>query len=222
MDLARNEPEYMDELVRHHVGGHLKVAPEHVSDRVLSRMKKPKQRTFEEFSERFEAASRAAGKDQFLVPYFIASHPGSELEDMIELALFLKRSGHRPRQVQDFIPAPMDVATCIHHTGLDPYSMKPVKTVKRLRDREVQRALLQFFAPENYFTVRKALLEAGRQDLIGNGEQCLVAEHAPREALVARQERASREASRPPGTPGYRRASREGGRRKRRAPSRKP
>ena len=144
------------------------------------------------------------------------------MDEMIELAVFLKQHGYRPRQVQDFIPAPMDVATCIHHTGLDPYSMKPVKTVKRLRDREVQRALLQFFAPENYFTVRKALEEAGREDLIGAGEQCLVTAHPPREALVARRERAGGEAPTRPETPGYRRASREGGRRPRRPPSRKP
>jgi uncharacterized radical SAM protein YgiQ len=219
MDLAAGEDDYLEDLARHHVGGHLKVAPEHASDDVLHVMKKPGVESFERFAEGFEQASQRAGKEQYLVPYFIASHPGCGVEEMIELAVFLKQHGYRPRQVQDFIPAPMDVATCIHHTGLDPYSMKPVKTVKRLRDREVQRALLQFFAPENYFTVRKALLEAGRQDLIGNGEQCLVAEHAPREALVARQERASREASGPPGTPGYRRASREGGRRKRRPPS---
>jgi uncharacterized radical SAM protein YgiQ len=219
MDLAAGEDDYLEDLARHHVGGHLKVAPEHASDDVLHVMKKPGVESFERFAEGFEQASQRAGKEQYLVPYFIASHPGCGVEEMIELAVFLKQHGYRPRQVQDFIPAPMDVATCIHHTGLDPYSMKPVKTVKRLRDREVQRALLQFFAPENYFTVRKALLEAGRQDLIGNGEQCLVAEHAPREALVARQERASREASGPPGTPGYRRASREGGRRKRRLPS---
>ncbi|MGH9889324.1 MAG: YgiQ family radical SAM protein, partial [bacterium] len=152
MDLARQDPEYLEELATHHVGGHLKVAPEHVSDRVLALMKKPAQNTFEEFAEQFEAASRRAGKEQFLVPYFIASHPGSTVEDMIELAVFLKERGYRPRQVQDFIPAPMDLATCMYHTGLNPLSMKPVETARKLHDRKVQRALLQFFAPENYFT----------------------------------------------------------------------
>jgi radical SAM superfamily enzyme YgiQ (UPF0313 family) len=183
-------------------------------------MKKPGVESFEKFAEGFERASRRAGKEQYLVPYFIASHPGCGVDEMIELAVFLKQHGYRPRQVQDFIPAPMDVATCIHYTGLDPYSMKPVKTVKRLRDREVQRALLQFFAPENYFVVRKALEQAGRKDLIGEGQQCLIGAHPPREALVARQERASREASERPRTPGYRRAAREGGRRPRRPPTR--
>ncbi|MBW2389945.1 MAG: YgiQ family radical SAM protein, partial [Deltaproteobacteria bacterium] len=135
MDLARNAPEYLEELVKHHVGGHLKVAPEHTSDRVLSLMKKPPQRTFEEFADRFQRASKKAGKDQFLVPYFIASHPGSGLSEMVELALFLKRNDYRPRQVQDFIPAPMDIATCMYHTGIDPESMKRVSVAKKDKQR---------------------------------------------------------------------------------------
>ena len=211
MDLARESPEYLEELARHHVGGHLKVAPEHVSDRVLALMKKPAQHTFEEFAERFEAASKRAGKEQYLVPYFIASHPGSTVEDMIELAVFLKQRGYRPRQVQDFIPAPMDVATCMYWTGLNPHSMKPVETAKKLRDRKVQRALLQFFAPENYFTVREALVQAGREDLVGDGPECLVPSRAPREALDARRADANEAAARP----GYRRASRTRGARSR-------
>ena len=180
MDLARNETAYLDELVRHHVGGHLKVAPEHVSDEVLRHMKKPPQATFEEFSERFAAASRRAGKEQFLVPYFIASHPGSGLEEMIELAVFLKRTGQRPRQVQDFIPAPMDVATCMYHTGLDPENLQPVRVAKRPSERNLQRALLQFFLPENYADVKKALQRAGREDLIGDEATCLIPARAPR------------------------------------------
>ena len=190
MDLARNEPEYLDELVNHHVGGHLKVAPEHVSDSVLAMMKKPAQSTFEEFSQRFRAASKRAGKDQFLVPYFIASHPGSGLEEMIELALFLKKNGHRPRQVQDFIPAPMDIATCMFHTGIDPETMKPVRVAKRPSDRALQRALLQFFLPENYFDVQKALRLAGREDLIGDGPECLIPARPSRAALAARDAKA--------------------------------
>jgi radical SAM superfamily enzyme YgiQ (UPF0313 family) len=187
MDLARGEQEYLDELVQHHVGGHLKVAPEHTSDRVLDVMKKPAQHTFEEFADRFEAASARAGKQQYLVPYFIASHPGSGIEDMIELAIFLKQRGYKPRQVQDFIPAPMDIATCIYYTGLDPSSMKPVDTVRRLRDRAVQRAMLQFFKAENYFVVRDALIAAGRSDLIGTGRSCLIPSEPTREALAARR-----------------------------------
>ena len=181
-DLAVLAPEYLDELAAHHVGGHLKVAPEHTSPDVLKLMKKPEVESFDEFADEFRAASERAGKEQYLVPYFIASHPGSTVEDMIDLALFLKARGYRPRQVQDFIPAPMDIATCMHYTGLDPISMKPVHTVRKLRDRQTQRALMQFFAPENYFTVREALLDAGRQDLIGSGRQCLIPERPPREA----------------------------------------
>ncbi|HEB91472.1 MAG TPA: YgiQ family radical SAM protein [Deltaproteobacteria bacterium] len=180
MDLAAHEPEYLEDLAAHHVGGHLKVAPEHVSDRVLARMKKPGIEGFEIFAERFMAASRRAGKEQYLVPYFIASHPGSGVEEMIELAIFLKERGYRPRQVQDFIPAPMDLATCMYWTGLDPISLEPVETAKRLKDRNVQRALLQFFAPENWATVRDALLGAGRGDLIGEGPDCLIPSRPPR------------------------------------------
>jgi uncharacterized radical SAM protein YgiQ len=215
MDLARRDPEYLEELAAHHVGGHLKVAPEHVSDRVLALMKKPAQHTFEEFAERFEAASKRAGKEQFLVPYFIASHPGSTVEDMIELAVFLKERGYRPRQVQDFIPAPMDLATCMYYTGLNPLSMKPVETARKLHDRKVQRALLQFFAPENYFTVHRALEQAGRADLIGDGPLCLIPARAPREAIEARRQDAL-DAAEKASRPGYRRAARAGAKRERR------
>jgi len=180
MDLARGEGVYLEELAQHHVGGHLKVAPEHVSDRVLDKMKKPPQHTFEEFSDRFQKASQAAGKEQFLVPYFIASHPGSTREDMIELALFLKKRGHRPRQVQDFIPAPMDIATCMYFTGLDPETLEPVPVAKGQRARDEQRALLQYWKPENYASVRDALQKAGREDLIGNGPGCLIGARPPR------------------------------------------
>jgi uncharacterized radical SAM protein YgiQ len=190
MDLANRDDEYVDELVRHHVGGHLKVAPEHQSDRVLALMKKPSHEEFETFQRKFAEASGRAGKEQYLVPYFIASHPGSAVEDMIELAVFLKRHGYRPRQVQDFIPAPMDVATCIYYTGLDPLTMKPVDTVKKLRDRQTQRALMQFFEPRNWFVVHKALIEAGRRDLIGSAKHCLIPASPPREALAARREAA--------------------------------
>ncbi len=121
------------------------------------------------------------------MPYFIASHPGSGVPEMIELAVFLKQRGYRPRQVQDFIPAPMDIATCMYWTGLDPISMQPVDTVRKLKDREVQRALMQYFKPENWFTVRKALLDAGRKDLIGDGKQCLIPASPPKSAIAARR-----------------------------------
>ena len=187
MDLANLDDRYIDELAAHHVGGHLKVAPEHQSDDVLDLMKKPSAHEFETFSAKFERASTKAGKEQYLVPYYIASHPGSGVREMIDLAVFLKAHGYRPRQVQDFIPAPMDIATCMYFTGLDPTTMKPVNTVTRLRDRKVQRALMQFFKPENWFAVNRALKENGRRDLIGSGPECLIPSKPPKEALDARR-----------------------------------
>jgi uncharacterized radical SAM protein YgiQ len=191
MDLANLDDAYVDELAAHHVGGHLKVAPEHQSDRVLALMKKPSRREFETFAGKFRSASERAGKEQYLVPYFIASHPGSRVEDMIELAVFLKAHGYRPRQVQDFIPAPMDIATCIYHTGIDPLTMAPVDTVKKLRDRQTQRALMQFFEPRNWFVVHKALVDAGRRDLIGGAKHCLIPAAPPPEALAAKRREAT-------------------------------
>ncbi len=188
-DLAQRDPEYVRELAQHHVGGTLKVAPEHTHPEVLAAMKKPTIEDFEGFTEAFHRASAEVGKRQFLVPYFIASHPGSGVEEMIHLAEFLKRAGHRPDAVQDFIPAPMDVATAMYHTGLDPMTLKPVKVARKMRDRRFQRALLQFFKPENWFEVREALVAAGRQDLIGKEKHCLIPARPPREALIARREK---------------------------------
>jgi hypothetical protein len=125
------------------------------------------------------------------VPYFIASHPGSTLDSMIDLALFLKRNHYTPDQVQDFIPSPFDIAACMYHTGMDPFTKKPVYIAKHLRDRKLQRALMQFFKPENYFEVRRALEQAGRQDLIGSGCDCLIADRPPKEALDRRRKRAN-------------------------------
>jgi radical SAM superfamily enzyme YgiQ (UPF0313 family) len=193
MDLARKDPAYMRELATHHVGGLLKVAPEHTDPGVLELMKKPGPSDFLEFDREFTAASEKAGKKQHLVPYFIASHPGSGLAEMIDLALFLKRNGYAPDQVQDFIPSPFDIAACMYHTGYDPMTMRPVKTAKALRDRKMQRALLQFWKPENWFEVREALMKAGRDELIGDGCDCLIGAHAPRAALDKRRERANKE-----------------------------
>jgi uncharacterized radical SAM protein YgiQ len=191
MDLARRSPEYMRELATHHVGGHLKIAPEHTDPNVLALMKKPGIEDFEKFDQEFKAASKRAGKKQFLVPYFIASHPGSTLDSMIDLALFLKRNHYQPDQVQDFIPSPFDIAACMYHTGLDPFTKKPVFIAKHLRDRKLQRALMQFFKPENYFEVRRALEQAGRQDLIGGGCDCLIPDRPPKVALDRRRKRAN-------------------------------
>jgi uncharacterized radical SAM protein YgiQ len=192
MDLARRSPEYMRELAAHHVGGHLKVAPEHTDPDVLAMMKKPGVEDFQQFGREFAKASKQAGKKQFLVPYFIASHPGSTLDAMIDLALFLKRNHYQPDQVQDFIPSPFDIAACMYHTGLDPFSKKPVAVAQHMRDRKLQRALLQFFKPENYFEVRRALEQAGRGDLIGAGCDCLIPDRPPKAALDGRRRRANR------------------------------
>ena len=145
MDLAQQSPEYMAELVKHHVGGHLKVAPEHTDSNVLAPDEKARLQRFRGLRQAFQKASKAAGKKQFVVPYFIASHPGSDLNAMIDLAVFLKRNGYKPDQVQDFIPAPFDIATCMYHTGLDPFTGEEVFVAKHLRDRKLQRALLAVF-----------------------------------------------------------------------------
>ena len=192
MDLAQLSPEYVRELAAHHTGGRLKVAPEHTSPQVLELMKKPPIDNFGVFAEQYRAASAAAGKPrQGIVPYFIASHPGSDLAEMIDLALYLKRNGYRPDQVQDFIPAPFDIATTLWYTGIDPFTKKPVTVARGMRDRKMQRALMQFFKPENYFTVREALIEAGRADLIG-GCDGLIPPQPPKEAIEARRRQAQR------------------------------
>jgi radical SAM superfamily enzyme YgiQ (UPF0313 family) len=192
MDLAQLSPEYLQELAAHHVGGHLKVAPEHTDPHVLALMKKPSNDSFESFAQEFGKASKQAGKPkQYLVPYYIASHPGSDLHAMIDLAVFLKRNGYRPDQVQDFIPAPFDIATCMYYTGIDPFSGQEVFIARHLRDRKLQRALMQYFKPENYFEVREALIQAGRPDLIGGGCDALIPAQPPREAIEARRRRAN-------------------------------
>jgi len=191
MDLAQLSDEYVEELAAHHVGGRLKVAPEHTSPTVLEKMKKPSIDNFGVFAEQYKEASAKAGKPkQQLVPYFIASHPGSTLDEMIDLALYLKRNGYKPDQVQDFIPAPFDIATCMYYTGIDPFTKKPVTIAKGLNDRKMQRALMQFFKPENYFEVREALIQAKRTDLIG-GCEGLIPAQPTKEAIEAKRKRAN-------------------------------
>jgi uncharacterized radical SAM protein YgiQ len=202
MDLARLSPAYVRELARHHVGGLLKVAPEHCSVEVLRRMKKPPIDEFLRFEQMFRQASAEAGKEQYLVPYFIAGHPGCTVEMMIELAQFLHRTGYRPDKVQDFIPNPMDLATAMYYTGLDPLTGEEVYVARSGRERRLQRALLQFFKPENYFDVHEALTEAGRTDLIGSGPECLIPATPPNAAHRGNQPAAGR--SRKPSPGGYR------------------
>ncbi|MEZ6142149.1 MAG: YgiQ family radical SAM protein [Zavarzinella sp.] len=192
MDLAQLSPEYVQELAAHHVGGRLKVAPEHTSPTVLQLMKKPSIDNFGVFARQFQQASTEAGKPkQYLVPYFIASHPGSTVAEMIDLAVYLKRNGYRPDQVQDFIPAPFDIATCMWYTGIDPMTGNEVAIAKHLRDRKLQRALMQFFKPENWFEVREALVNADRTDLIGNGCDALIPANPPKEAILAKRKKAN-------------------------------
>ncbi len=165
--------EYLDQLTRHHVSGHLKVAPEHVSDRVLEVMHKPSKAVLEEFRQRFKSLSREEGKEQYLVPYFISGHPGCEIKDMVELAEYIRDNRLYSEQVQDFTPTPMTVSTCMYHSGTDPFSGKPVH-VPRGREKEIQRALLHYRDKRNWVLVREVLRIAAREDLIGDGPKCLV------------------------------------------------
>ncbi len=165
---------FFKELIRYHVSGQLKVAPEHCSAMVLEKMGKPYIDTYVRFSQRYFELSKSAGKEQYLVPYLMSSHPGSRLEDAIELALFLKKRKIRPEQVQDFYPTPGTVSTCMFYTGLDPYTMKEVFIARTPEEKAMQRALLQYYNPANKQMIVKALKKAGRFDLIGKGEKCLV------------------------------------------------
>jgi uncharacterized radical SAM protein YgiQ len=173
-DLADRSPEFIAELARHHTGGQLSVAPEHNNPNVLDKMKKPGIESYERFAQAFCQASEKAGKEQYLVPYFITGHPGSTLRDTVDLALYLKRNGMRPRQVQDFIPTPMAVATTMFYTGLDPFSGEPVYTAKDLREKRMMKALVFYWDPQHWPLAREALVEAGRRDLIGRGPEALV------------------------------------------------
>ncbi len=173
-DLAERSPEFIAELARHHTGGQLSVAPEHSRKDVLDRMKKPGIESYERFVGQFSRACADAGKEQHLVPYFISGHPGSTLREMVDLAVYLKRNGLRPRQVQDFIPTPMSMAACMYHTGIDPFTRKPVYTARDLREKRLQKALLLYWDPAHHDDVREALAEAGRGDLIGTKPNSLV------------------------------------------------
>lgn len=173
--IADKDEEFFKELVTHHVSGQLKVAPEHCSDNVLKIMGKPSFSVYERFEKRFYELTKAAGKKQYLVPYLMSSHPGSTIKDAIELSLFLKRNNLHPEQVQDFYPTPGTVSTCMFYTGLDPKTMQKVYVPKTSAEKAQQRALLQYFKPENRQLVLSALKKAGRYDLIGTGKNCLAA-----------------------------------------------
>ncbi len=169
----KNE-DFFKKLVRDHVSGQLKVAPEHCCDGVLAVMGKPAVHVYDKFRKRYFELTKSIGKEQYLVPYLMSSHPGSTLNDAVELALYLKRSKLNPEQVQDFYPTPGTASTVMFYTGLDPFTMKKVYVADSYEEKKMQRSLLQFNRPENANSVREALVKAGREDLIGFGEDCLV------------------------------------------------
>jgi uncharacterized radical SAM protein YgiQ len=187
-DLAIRSPEYVRELVEHHVGGYLKIAPEHTESGPLSKMMKPGIGAYDRFKQMFDEAAKAAGKKYYLIPYFIAAHPGTTDEDMLNLALWLKKNGFRPDQVQTYLAAPMAPSTAMYHTGLNPW--KPVRrgasekvdAVKGLRQRRLHKAFLRYHDPENWPLLRDALKAMGRADLIGPGKHHLVPARQPSES----------------------------------------
>jgi uncharacterized radical SAM protein YgiQ len=174
-DLAALDPEFVEELAAHHTPGQLSVAPEHAGDAALKMMRKPSIHYFTEFMERFREATAKAGKKQYLVPYFQCAHPGVGPQECIDLALYMKEHGLRPRQVQMFMPTPATISTAVYVSGVDPYTKKPVFVAKDARERSRQRALLFFWKPEEAPHVREALITWGRADLIGRGPDKLVA-----------------------------------------------
>ncbi len=172
--LLKCKDSFLTELCKYHVSGQLKIAPEHITDRVTHLMGKSDRATYLKFVRRFEETNRQLGKDQYLVPYFMSSHPGATLKDAIELAEFLREMGYRPRQVQDFIPTPGTLSTAMYYSGIDPLTGEKVWTAKEPEEKKLQRALMQYWLPENRPFVEKALKKAGRLDLIGFGRKCLI------------------------------------------------
>ncbi|WP_231949425.1 YgiQ family radical SAM protein [Herminiimonas arsenitoxidans] len=194
-DLAVRSPEYVKELVSHHVGGLLKIAPEHSEDGPLSKMMKPGMGAYDKFKELFEKYSKEAGKEQYLIPYFIAAHPGTTDEDMLNLALWLKKNNFRLDQVQTFMPTPMALATTMYHTRKNPLrkvseDSEVVETVRTGKIRKLHKAFLRYHDPDNWEILREGLQRMGRSDLIGSGEHHLVPRHAaPSRAVIAAEHR---------------------------------
>ena len=172
--LADKDRTFLRELCEHHVSGQLKVAPEHISDAVLEKMGKPPVAVYREFVKEYKAMNEKLGKKQYLVPYLMSSHPGSTLKEAVELAEFLRDLGYMPEQVQDFYPTPSTISTCMYYTGLDPRTMQPVYVATNPHEKAMQRALIQYRNTENYDLVHEALIKAGREDLIGFDEKCLI------------------------------------------------
>jgi hypothetical protein len=183
-DLAVESPEYVKELVTHHVGGYLKIAPEHTEEGPLTKMMKPGIGSYDKFKRMFEKYSKEAGKEQYLIPYFIAAHPGTTDEDMMNLALWLKSSGFRADQVQAFYPSPMATATAMYHSGKNPlrkvtYKSDNVEIVKSEEQRRLHKAFLRYHDPKGWPMLREALTRMGRADLIGPGKNQLIPLHQP-------------------------------------------
>lgn len=172
--LLDQKGEFFDELCNHHISGQLKVAPEHVNPAVLNLMGKPDCKKYLLFKKRYKAINTRIGREQYLVPYFMSSHPGSDLQAAVELAVFIRSHEHRPEQVQDFYPTPSTLSTCMFHTGLDPRTMEPVYVPRSPHEKAMQRALIQYRNPKNYTLVLEALRKTGRTDLIGYGRRCLI------------------------------------------------
>ena len=165
---------FFNELCKYHISGQLRIAPEHVSDRVLEKMGKPKKEVYDRFVKKFDEINRKCGLDQYCIPYLMSSHPGSDLKAAVELAEYLRDTGHMPEQVQDFYPTPSTISTCMYYTGVDPRNMEPVYVPKNPHEKAMQRALIQYRDPKNYQLVLEALKKAGRMDLVGFDKHCLI------------------------------------------------
>ena len=172
--LLDKDQTFLKELCQHHVSGQLRVAPEHVSDHVLKEMGKPQIAVYNRFVKEFERVNQELHMEQYCVPYLMSSHPGSTFEDAVALAEYLHRNHLNPRQVQDYLPTPGTVSTCMYYTGLNPLTMKEVYVPRNPHEKALQRALLQYRDPKNYSLVHEALIKAGRTDLIGFGKECLI------------------------------------------------
>lgn len=172
--LADKNDDFFRELVEHHVSGQLKVAPEHISDAVLSKMGKPENKVYERFVKKYYQINKELGKKQYLVPYLMSSHPGSTLKEAVELAVYLRDLGYMPEQVQDFYPTPSTISTVMYYTGIDPRNGKKVYVCRNPHEKAMQRALIQYRNPENYELVYEALQKAGRMDLVGYDKNCLI------------------------------------------------
>jgi uncharacterized radical SAM protein YgiQ len=173
-DLALEDEEYLEELCAHHISGQLRIAPEHFSKRVTNSMCKPGRGTYEKFAEKFAALNRRCGKEQYIVNYLMSGHPGCTLEDMIEMAEYVRDHGGYTEQVQDFTPTPMTLSTSIYYTGFDPFTGKKMYVARDKKEKAMQRALMHYRSPANYELVYEALEKAGRLDLVGNAHKCLI------------------------------------------------